>query len=140
MGELQIELTKLIGSKELSFGCEINARWGIKGKFLRKENLSEEVIFFYSERENIESLQSKFVEIIGHPATLSDFQIWLESKWLEWEQKNKYTDKFGEAKIMIWWGNWIYLGESIEYDPSKYLIDQPEENLKAIIEFIKSYN
>ena len=26
MGELQIELTKLIGSKELSFGCLLNAR------------------------------------------------------------------------------------------------------------------
>ena len=131
MGELQIELTKLIGSKELSFGCEINARWGIKGKFLRKENLWEEVIFFYSERENIESLQSKFVEIIGHPATLSDLHKFLNDK-IDWSQSD------GKGIEYDWDNDSQGYRHSFCYESWQELMEQSDKVLQKIIDFIKA--
>lgn len=140
MTDLQLELTKLIGSKELSFGCEINAR-GISWRFLRKENLGEEFIFFYSERKNIESLQSKFVEIIGHPATLSDLHRWITNKFRYWfrQEYNKYSK---HIIIRILDDSVVRMDNShqkaIKYDSSLDLLDQSEETLKEIIDFIKA--
>lgn len=161
MTDLQLELTKIIGSKELSFGCYIqkNNHWSNSDKPVVWRVTSDSTnfetwyqmwfnapymgtysttIFWISVLNEIDEQGRKKWEIIGHPATLSDIEKWMESKWFEWEYGNKYTNQYGEAQIIIWWGNGIYLGNRFSYDPSKYLLDQSEETLKEIIDFIKA--
>jgi len=144
MTDLQLELTKLIGSKELSFGCLMETSSGV-GEFIDfhfpwwgKNCFSCHI---NGSVYSIHTLVDETIppeNIIGHPATLSDLEKWMESKWFEWEYGNKYTNQYGEAQIIIWWGNGIYLGNRFSYDPSKYLLDQSEETLKEIIDFIKA--
>ena len=127
MGELQIELTKLIGSKELSFGCLLNAR-GINWRFLRKE---KEFIFFYSERKNIESIQKEFVEIIGHPATLSDLHKFLNDK-IDWSQSD------GKGIEYDWDNDSQGYRHSFCYESWQELMEQSDKVLQKIIDFIKA--
>ena len=54
MTPLQLELTRLIGKKELMFGCTDTL----------------EVGYFHNPEKQI-------MKIIGHPATLSDFHRWV---------------------------------------------------------------
>lgn len=135
MTPLQLELTKLIGKKELTFGCIIL----IKNEYIYKV-IEKQWDFIYCTihqltinredvttiiRENV--LGNPWREIIGHPATLSDFHRWIE--------KTNYRFKQDIAHIEIW-PYWWYV--SIPYDSYKDLLLQSDETLKQIISLISN--
>lgn len=130
MTPLQIEITRLIGKKELTFGClfyddkskdesSINRVWN--GDLdSRKQTYS---YWWWEEWETV-----SIVEIIGHPATLSDFHRWMNEKELCWRQEELQFTLIidGEIKYTI-----------IQYKSYKDLLDQDESVLKQIISLIK---
>lgn len=127
MSPLQTELTKLIGKKELSFGC-ILKKWDIVTEFISLTcNLV--MTMYGSWLRDIREC-----EIIGHPATLSDFHRFLNSSkklrnFHQSEMDIEIFEKYEEYPIL-----------TISYNSSKDLLDQEEETLKQIIDLIKYNN
>ena len=128
--DLQLELTQLIGSKELSFGCIIQEpNWWYTSKFVREiDNEDEEEFFVHDDIGNkFRFIYQRWFDwtIIGHPATLSDFHRWM----------NENNEPFQHAKdaIRLRFDNWYTV---IPYDSSKDLLDQDTETLKQIINLI----
>jgi len=128
MNDLQLELTKLLGRKELSFGCWIKIYWELDVIVSMWSRLDTNTYGDLS-RDNIE-------EIIGHHATLSDlFRIWnkLEMIIQIWDISNN------EQVLIIAYFEWLKRKiVKIKYLSSKDLLDQDEETLKQIIELISS--
>ena len=139
MTPLQLELTKLIGKKELSFGCYLNVKmwksW-IETMFFKTVIVDSDFSWNqrrYKTRHPLYEVYEEYVpfaiekqelEIIGHPATLSDLHRWMNSKNIRFCQEGK--------NILYSWG------KNFQYDSSKDLLDQKEETLKQIIDFIKN--
>ena len=137
MNELQLELTRLLWKKELSFGCLVKI----------DKNIHKLCFYIYRDREWITKLSyenndslsndhwrliTEIVNnntIIWHPATLSDFHRWLEENKIRWDMW--YTLWF----IGISLKNKVIL---IDWNSSKDLLDQDSEVLKQIIELIKN--
>lgn len=140
MTPLQLQLTQLIGKKELSLGCKIiyqdkeyvyiNETW-----YMTDLHQWCHSIFWICEEwhSNDDPLDVKRIntgykyEIIGHPATLSDFHRLLTVKWSYWAQTEYLISDFSSPKKF-----------SIKYDSSKDLLDQDEETLKQIIDLIEN--
>lgn len=135
MNELQLELTKLIGSKELTFWCIVNdTDYDTWTAVIFRERGRE----FIVSRDN--DLSKPYLErktdvedweIIGHPPTMVDFYVWCDKKGFWTTQNLTYLHVFSDDKRFIF----------IEkYDSTKELIEQSDETLNLIINFIKSHN
>jgi len=130
MTPLQLEITKLIGKKELSFGCKVS--WKNK-----EELWNDDIVTFVNWNDfatkHTPIKEKRFsVEIIGHPATLSDLHRWMnENKII----RNWYQDRL----CLMATGFEDNCIANILYDSSKDLLDQSEETLTQIIELIKSH-
>jgi hypothetical protein len=160
MTPLQLELTKLLGRKELTKGCEIvvhdenfimysNDRKAIVQDTMEKWDLF--LLYYVWYRANRNSQEKKIpmngwvhyddketmgsIEIIGHPATLSDFHRSMTSVWINWNQNNFFIEIIWEIDSYL---KTIVTPTSIPYDSSLWLLEQNEETLKQIIELINS--
>jgi len=147
MTDLQLELTRLIGRKELTFGCivyipetKIYSR-RLKEWFWRVHfaNALTEYMWVCLDNKNYIpwfNAKKRNVEIIGHPATLSDLHKWMNDSTFNWFQSNrKLTLQWSQKK----WSWFIDLETSIVYDSSIGLLDQSESTLQAIINLIKEH-
>lgn len=130
MTELQLSLTRLLGKKDLSRWCVISFSVddGDGEEERCVETLSEDddgfgILHFYGGW-----VKRGIVEIIGHPATLSDFHRMLASLGIHFRQSEK--------TIVLWSAEFEKV---FDYDSSKDLLDQDEPTLKAIISLIQSY-
>lgn len=147
MNDLQLELTRLIGKKELSFWCLVET----KEMKLFTYKLMSKVYFPWDTNENRwavicvnnthnhsaffnsilqQTIQQEVLEIIGHPSTLSDFHRFIIGTWKRFEQSRVWISIFFEETVKF--------HKAIPYDSSKDLLDQPDETLKQIIYLIKS--
>lgn len=72
MTKLQLSLTRILGKKELYFGCVLLNVSGIEIKYVIRIDETGGFLTDDGSRQNIETM-----EIIGHPATLSDFHRWM---------------------------------------------------------------
>lgn len=141
MNDLQLELTRLIGEKELTFWCLIlipksniyarkNKEWYWYIHFMTSETTMNACLnnwnyipsFYFKERN---------VEIIWHPATLSDLHRFINSKQLifDWTQNSEAIILKDENGLCE---------KRIPYDSSKDLLDQSTTTLEALISLIKS--
>lgn len=123
---LQLELTRLIGKKELSFGCWIrNTKSRKCFEYHWIEWLQYNEIAWPDLIRN-----AKHLKIIGHPASETDFKKWMNDnlKMHHWEQLVDW--------IFIVNEKWII--NRIPYDSSKELLDQSEDTLKQIRDLILS--
>ena len=133
MNELQIELTKLIGKKELTFWCFIQS---VRLSRIISKDYDTEWLNTWRYRmidywENSYTGVVKEEEIIGHPATLSDLHRFINSKQLifDWVQNS--------VTIIIKDENWL-CEKRIKYDSDKDLLEQEDITLEAIISLITS--
>lgn len=139
MTPLQIELTKLIGKKELSFGCiikSINTGWIRRLCDYSDLGKDEDWTYnFWIITEAVSYIEMQNCSIIGHPATLSDFQRWMNSKkFYSWGQhKDEFIDAF-----FITEQSWKI--DRVSIDSSKDILDQSEETLQQIIDLVKKYS
>lgn len=126
MNSLQLELTKLIWKKELSFGC-----------YTKVPNEGYARIIYVNPNDSIavEWSGSEFdvweYEFIGHPATLSDLHRFMNEKGIVLWQWCDYI-----YSVFEYDEEWYF--PQIKYDSSKYLLEQSDETLKQIIDLIKS--
>lgn len=139
MTPLQLELTRLIGKKELTFWCKIylpetkryNRKWKEWYWYIHVMTSDKTMSaclcnwnyipdFYYEERNT---------KIIGHPATLSDLHRYVNDKHLQWKQLDDvmYIIPDKGATIMIMYNSW------------KDLLDQDESTLEQIISLIRNY-
>ena len=156
MTPLQLELTKLIGKKELRFGCYLRVKkwthWMDTQFFntviidtdyvwdLRRYKTRHPLYEVYEEYISF-AIEKQELEIIWHPATLSDLHRWLDSKYLYWNMEgSSYSWKITIA-MLHWKTGQAPIASNhntILYESSKDLLDQDEETLRKIIEFINS--
>lgn len=133
MNTLALELTRLIGKKELTFGCLFLTN---RSEEIRKWDDNhfrwKEGIYFSSSGTYC---VGETMEIIWHPATLSDLHRWmnenLKRNWTMWTEDIHY-----HVWKKVWLDFEIFI---IKYDSSKDLLDQSEETLKQLIDLITSY-
>lgn len=143
MNALQLELTRLIGKKELAMGCVISSKqfsiywdeykeWTINRCtwFHNQGNVRLEKFRVMNphteEDEWFEFTDCTSYKIIGHPATLSDFHRWMN-------ENLKVHENWRQNRDLI-----IFDWNRIEYNSYKDLLDQDEETLKQIVELISS--
>lgn len=145
MNQQQLTLTRLLGKKELSFGCIVNIQHKAKtsiATFLWKvtdedscmgaeiitvyEYSTEQPWFEWSYEFREDSTNTKISEIIWHPATLSDL-----CKWLSWKNKCWNISTYWINNCVLLWTD-----NAISYDFTKDLLDQSPETLAQIIEII----
>jgi len=122
MENLQLELTKLLGKKELSFWCKIE-------KWCRYATIIHKIEWWYkilADDLQVHNIQKPDI-IIGHPPTLINFHRFLNEKWIVWGQ---WEDKIQFYPLSMY-------DEWIPYDSSKELLDQEESTLKQIISLIR---
>ena len=140
MNDLQLELTRLIGKKELSFGClvRLQSTGGTKRLATVLENntnyskfLSKWWILSQNNANRRFKQSWEIIEIIWHPATSVDLYKWAKEKWFDCAKA---------SEVFIIWDKPTPVWTEIKYCREKDLLDQEEETLKQIIELIKSYN
>jgi len=121
MNTTQIELTKLLGKKELTKNCKLTW-WTVVDD---KESVLSNDGTLFDDWPEIED-----EEIIGLPPPITDFHRWLNEKEIVWSQWKKiiFIDKEKDVRTMY----------EIPYDSSKELLKQSEETLKQIIELISN--
>lgn len=147
MNPLQLEITKLIGKKELSLGCWLfiqNPDW--YAQFIEESDVwnwftimsaSDWYSILNDKKDNIKDWY-----IIWHPATLTDFHRWMNEKYKYWF-KQIHTGKENYIVLHKRDSSTIFMDGShcvvIPYDSSKELLEQSSETLTQIISLIKSY-
>lgn len=135
LSPLQLELTQLIGKKELTFGCLV---WPFSHFHricyydYRSKEFITNIIYPGWETNDNGRLHTDIVtesKIIGHPATLSDFHRCMNEKWIIWSQwKNiLFINQDNDIRTMF----------EIPYDSSKDLLNQEDSILEQIISLIK---
>jgi len=136
MNDIQLELTRLIGEKELTFGCvlkynKFDYEWFDYYQFLFTTKDCYGLVSTHSLNKDNEfrSYNDKY-EIIGHPATETDFKRWMNGKY-DWQQTWSCIFFF-ELK------DWNIEMRTIEYDSSKELLEQKADTITQIISLIKS--
>lgn len=77
-----------------------------------------------------QTIPQELLEVIGHPATLSDLHSWLENE----NPYRRFSQDIATIRVLREDGCFFV----IPYNSSKYLLDQDEETLKQIIDLIKS--
>lgn len=148
MNNLQLELTSLIGKKKLTLWAIVTVEledetveWVFIKNIADSDDTGSWYVSFFrgitiqnsnDEFEDLECFESD-VEIIGHPATLSDFHKWMNDMDLNWSQEPE-----GLSANIVFNESWDGSFDEIEYDTSLELLDQEEEILKQIIALIKS--
>lgn len=142
MNETQLELTRLLGDKTISFGCLVE--WD-NGMSVSKRQIQaidslhllgywDSAKDMYQEAFWTSELFLRDCEIIGHPATLTDLHRWMNNNCHE-QVPNGWVQHC--SSIMLTTEDWI--PHSVDYDSSKPLLDQSPETLSAIINLVKSY-
>lgn len=143
--ESQLEITRLLWNKELSFWCYIKytfEEWVYElyryiGEFKDIDGKEKHHFLWEDNVKYILDLSEigKYIEVIGHLATDVDLKVWLNSKGIRWEQWENsiqvnivYDEYFWETTS----------SETVDYDSNKSLIAQPEYNLTQVIALIKS--
>lgn len=149
MKPLALELTRLIGKKELSFGCLVHLERDDDNDICTILNINWSNTCCWEDWYNIlNSIWNysnasktgydkykwdfKIDEIIWHPATLANFIWWIDEKSLLWSidvvwiKIEKDDDFFSNIAI-------------IPYDSNKDLLYQETSTLEQIISLIKSY-
>lgn len=153
MNDLQLELTRLIGKKELTPWCEIivhdenfimhdnnrhatvqhiTEQWDLFLMYFVScvswfdKHMSQVPLNGYIHHDDKETFGS--IEILNHPATLSDFHRWMNEEGILWSQVTNIRILKGKQKDDI----------VIPYDSSKCLLDQEPSTLEQIISLIKS--
>ena len=130
MNDIQIELTKLLGRKELTFGCKVISEWVIRTmvwdadykNYLTSNGSIQHNYYVYANEDTEFSID----EIIGHPATLTDLHKWMNKKWISWGMGDEFWCSTKDGFI------------EFTYNSSEDLLDQEEETLKQIIELVKA--
>lgn len=82
MTELQLELTRLIGKKKLSFGLQVILKEWIGVKTVKGVDGFKQFKVCGNDKD---FTISDCEEIIGHPATLSDFHRCMNNNRLQWK-------------------------------------------------------
>ena len=142
---LAIELTKLIGSKELSFGClvkskkwelDLNNRRICASEYVKDNEDYEIMICYFTYNGTIKKIWwwDDF-EIIWHPATLSDLHRWMNEQNVQFAM---YWEMTGYMRNCISLTPCIWPYQKIPYDSSKGLLEQETSTLEQIISLIKS--
>jgi hypothetical protein len=131
MTPLQLELTRLIGKKEYGVGLLFTQAYTDK-----IETMLSEVRWGNFHAITWDKIHfphtSQITEIIGHPATLSDLHMWINScnRIIDWSQNTEgisVTCFLGKIVVLF-------------YDSSKELINQNEKHIKDIVYFIKNHS
>lgn len=141
MNTLQIELTRLIGKKELTFGCFINHKvdddfdgdWHLA----RVTEVEDKHFFFYPRTpygDTDWSDDESEYEIIGHPATLTDLHRWMNEKKVNWDQDKRAIN----TTIPFTDTDWTEITFYLPYDSNKDLLDQETSTLEKVISLITS--
>jgi len=149
MNEQQLELTRLIGKKELSFWCYVVNKE--MPSFYYK--LITKVYFPWDTNENRwwvvntnnnsvieQTIPEEQFEIVWHTAHLPDFHKWMNEK-IKKVSDWHFSQWPDEIRFCLAWRDEIKVFEfdiTIPYDSSKDLLDQSTETLDKIIELIKS--
>ena len=145
MNQQQLILTKLLGKKELSFGCTIKCKyifWELYYARLAWAIPKDGWCGYDYIDEHGNRLNTKQFEIIWHPATLSDFHRWMnkhfKEDWMQDEKEIGYVLKLKEYFDYDLNTQMIALKPTIAiyYDSSKDLLEQSPETLAQIIELI----
>lgn len=137
MTPLQLELTRLIWKKEWSAWLIVKDNYWIILTLVweRQFDWDDDVYFYAPEHKEIshwfnnEEYTRKKWEIIGHPATLTDFHRWMNEKGVFFKQEDwniRYYHNIEEIWIPMF------------YDSSKDLLEQSEETLTQIRDLIIS--
>lgn len=130
MNPLQLELTKLIGKRELSFGAKI-----ILKDYIWEKTINQMIDWHTFEvcgKIGRAFSMNDVEEIIGHPATLSDFHRWMNEKF-SWKY---FIQRINLIELHYQWKTKPVF--KTNYDSYKDLLSQSEETLKQIVELIKS--
>lgn len=141
MNELQLQITKLIGKKELKCGCLVEERWIIAKYVSQYANTCSRWIAVWTILTTVDELWEFHdffdYKIIWYPATLSDLHrciMWVKDTC--WNNKLHFKQTRESIEVMI---VWKLKRTIIIYDSSLDLLDQSEETLKTIIDLITSY-
>jgi hypothetical protein len=146
MTPLQLQLTKLIGDKELTFGCYVYTKdkdysWKPLAIVIKSfhwfntsytwyshttDNITVWITFWWKYNSGkikpICSFSKNEMEIIWHPATLSDLHRWMNEKNVEFTQENNYIYPEYYSRI--------------PYNSSLPLLEQDESTLEQIRDLI----
>ena len=139
MNEIQIEITRLIGQKELTFGCYISnflpyptlgEVFRIWNEVISNNGVRDVILYspYWDQKEYFD-----ITEIIGHPANLTDLHRWINEKGSLFRQAPREIEV-----VMYIKGSFQRNGTHIRYDSNKKLLEQSEECLKQIVALVKS--
>ena len=134
MTELQLELTKLLGEKDLSFGCIFSVEWDSQTYVFVQSWINETTAISAAFMIPVQIRNSFKKEIIGHEPTIADLLKWLNNS-IKYHLWHLTCDGF-EIEYQE---NWEWKKKYVDYDFSKSLLSQSEETLKAIINLINSH-
>lgn len=148
---IRLEITRLIGKKDLTRGClvTLNSVWQKYSEKPQKWRLAEYITEWkYLWKTQILTANNanrrfksswEVTEIIGHPATISDFHRWMNENIRESEHWQQFKDSISivDYKLQMEQPYSDYF-TTIPYDSSKYLLDQETSTLEQIISLIKS--
>lgn len=137
MNEQQLTLTRLLGKKELSFWCKVKYI-GHNEKFLGDyigsfvSDFSNENCAYIFDGYKVHNMGGieKHMEIIWHPATLSDLHRWMNESNFNWSQVREEIQVYKTYEA----GKIKY----IPYESSKCLLEQSSETLERIINLISN--
>ena len=124
MTPLQLELTRLIGDKTLSFGCLVKLPKKWICFFVCREELSNWTFpsrIFFDGKKTFQTSITEEIEILWHPVTETNFKKWMNEKGIDWKQNQDYI------------AAWVYV---IPYSSNLPLLEQSEETLTQILNLI----
>jgi len=141
MNGLQLELTKLIGSKELSLWCILESKEYNTWNTFLYETFDNKIVTLWHQFPTVETWEKWELEIIGTPATIIDlhrFILSVKDAGNATINNNKFHFQHSGFNIFIRECS-EDRGFSVDYDSEKALLEQSEQTLKTLIKFIKSY-
>ena len=125
MNSTQLEITRLIGDKTLSFGCRVKFQaWEYDEDIVLCDR--HWIIEFCKQKKvysKTELEQWIIYEILWHPATDTNFKKWMNEKGIDWWQSKTYLST---------------ATYSIPYNSNLPLLEQSEETLEKILALIKN--
>ena len=131
MNQQQTTLTQLLGSKELTFGCNIKYDgWVHTIINYPKDSSDFKVCFDWNYTRYPRDTE---FEIIWHEPTLTNFHRWLNEKVGKQKWYQDYETIFFLDELV-----WDQALGNIPYNSSLSLLEQPEEVKQKIIDFISN--
>lgn len=146
MNETQLELTRLLGDKTISFGClvEWDSITSVSKRYQQTIDSLHLLGYWDSERDMYQEafwmseLFLRNCEIIWHPATLTDFHKWMMVA-KDTAGNSMLSFRQNRETIAVWTVGETYPQE-IDYDSSLQLLEQSPETLSAILNLVKFYD